>query len=208
MTEPGNLATALAAFQAELPTISKRNTADTGSYSYKYADLADVSTLVLPLLGKHGLSFSAMPTLDDAGKFVLEYALRHRGGDVQVGRYPLPSGTPQQIGSAITYARRYALCSVTGVAPEAEDDDGKGAADTRVEANPTRWEQDWDPIEQDVLVVGYIAEVEDAKDEDAIKDIGRRVLAKKRSRELSPASVDRITQAAAARKAELNGAPA
>jgi hypothetical protein len=76
-------------------------------------------------------------------------------------------------------------------------------ADRDWEQNPT-----WDPIEQDVLVVGYIAEVEDAKDEDTIKDIGKRVLAKKRSRELSPASVDRITQAAAARKAELNGAPA
>ncbi len=72
-------------------------------------------------------------------------------------------------------------------------------ADREWEQNPT-----WDPIEQDVLVTGYIAEVEDANDEDAIKEIGKRVLSKKRSGELSPASVDRITQAAAARKGELN----
>ena len=42
------------------------------------------------------------------------------------GLYPLPaSGTPQQIGSAITYARRYCLCAVTGVAPDDDDDDGE-----------------------------------------------------------------------------------
>jgi len=72
------------------------------------------------------------------------------------------------------------------------------------------WEQNpvWDPLEQEVLVTGFLAELEDAKDEAQIKDIGRRVGAGKKARELSPASVDRITQAAAARKAELNGAAA
>jgi hypothetical protein len=36
--------------------------------------------------------------------------------------------TPQQMGSAITYARRYALMAVTGVFPSNEDDDGKAAS--------------------------------------------------------------------------------
>jgi hypothetical protein len=40
---------------------------------------------------------------------------------------PPTRGTPQQIGSALTYARRYILCAVTGVAPGGEDDDGKAA---------------------------------------------------------------------------------
>ena len=130
--KPETLAAALAAFQSELPHLGKANTANAGTYMYKYADLADVSTLVLPLLGKHGLSFSAKPTLTDDGRFVLEYTLRHAAGDSDTGRYPLPSsGSPQQIGSAITYARRYALSSVTGIAPD-EDDDG-AAAKTVVE---------------------------------------------------------------------------
>ena len=139
MTEHGSLAAALAAFQLELPTLGKGNTAnvksDKGSYTYRYADLADVSTLVLPALGKHGLSFSAMPTIDENGRFVLEYTLRWGGtaSESVTGRYPLPtSGTPQQVGSAITYARRYALCAITGVAPD-EDDDGKAAAEAPVE---------------------------------------------------------------------------
>jgi hypothetical protein len=128
--KPGQLATALAAFQAALPRVGKDNLAvvksDKGSYKYTYADLSDVSHAVLPALAKHGLSFSAKPTLLD-GKFVLEYTLRHSSGESDTGWYPLTAtGTPQQVGSAITYARRYALSAVTGIVPD-EDDDGQAA---------------------------------------------------------------------------------
>ncbi len=204
MSEPDNLAGALAAFQAELPKISKGNTADAGTYKFKYADLADVSEKVLPLLGRHGLSFSAMPTLDEGGKFVLEYVLRHRAGESVMGRYPLPSGSPQQIGSAITYARRYALCSVTGVAPEAEDDDGKGAADTRVEANPPRW----DPTEQEVMLTAWTDEIGKAKTSEEIAAIGKSLLNGKRNGEISPATYQKLAALGGRRKAELDQAVA
>jgi len=132
MTE--NLATALAAFQAALPRVGKDNLAvvksDKGSYKYNYADLSDVTAVVLPALAKHGLSFSAKPTLID-GKFVLEYTLRHVSGESDTGHYPLTAGTPQQQGSAITYARRYALSAVTGIVPD-EDDDGAAAEQSYV----------------------------------------------------------------------------
>lgn len=134
-TEHPRLAAALAAFQAELPTIAKANTASVKSertgkeFSYKYADLADISPVVLSLLGKHGLAFTAKPTLNPAGEFVLAYRLLHTSGDSEDGEYPLPAATtpPQQLGSAITYARRYALCAVTGVAPGGDDDDAASA---------------------------------------------------------------------------------
>ena len=132
MTDHPNLAAALAAVQSQLPHIGKDNKAEVKNdqgkrlYSYAYADLPGVSRLVLPLLAAHGLSFSAKPTLHE-GKFVLEYTLRHASGDADTGYYPLTQqGTPQQQGSAITYARRYALCAVTGIAPD-EDDDGQAA---------------------------------------------------------------------------------
>lgn len=126
-----NLAAALAALQGELPTIAKRQkaevTSNKGSYSYDYADLADVSVAVMPLLSRHGLAFSATPTFSESGQFVLECTLLHASGESRTGRYPLPSsGTPQSIGSAITYGRRYCLCAATGVAPE-DDDDGAAA---------------------------------------------------------------------------------
>ena len=125
------LAKALAEVQANLPAIVKGETAKVetktgGSYSYTYADLADISEQLLPLLTKHGLSFAACPHLRDDGQFVLRYALLHTSGEERGGDYPLPlQGGPQAQGSAITYARRYVVCATTGVAPE--DDDGRAA---------------------------------------------------------------------------------
>jgi hypothetical protein len=57
---------------------------------------------------------------------VLAYALLHESGEGRSGEYLLPDPTrarPQDIGSAITYARRYSFCAVTGLVTE-EDDDG------------------------------------------------------------------------------------
>jgi hypothetical protein len=125
--QPG-LAKALAAVQQELPQIGKQHTADAGTYTYEYADLTDISSALMPLLGKHGLSFLAKPTLTD-GAFVLAYSLLHVSGEREDGLYPLPmGGNPQSIGSAISYGRRYCLCAVTGVAPGGSDDDGVAAA--------------------------------------------------------------------------------
>lgn len=141
-TYPATLAEALARFQAEIPDVVKAETAEvTGEskdgrpvkYKYTYADLAACTRAGMPLLGKYGLSFSAKPTLLKDGQFVLVYKLRHISGDFDGGQWPLPDPTrtkPQQIGSAITYARRYAFCSVTGLAPK--DDDDAAAADAEM----------------------------------------------------------------------------
>lgn len=133
MSSEDPLAMAIAALQAELPVVGKDQKAtvksDKGSFTYKYANLATVSAAILPLTSKHGLAWTTRPTLDESGKFVLRYELRHVSGEKIVGDYPLPTSTrPQEIGSAITYARRYALCAVTGLAPE-EDDDNASAAE-------------------------------------------------------------------------------
>lgn len=130
---PDTLASALAAFQAELPHVSKDSRADTGTYGYDYADLTAITEAALPLLSKQGLSWTCTPTMSEHG-FVLGYALQHIDGDEINGEYPLPDpsrSTPQQIGSAITYGRRYCLTAVTGIAPGGEDDDGQKAADAR-----------------------------------------------------------------------------
>jgi hypothetical protein len=138
MTAQPELAKALAAVQAELPAIAKGETAriepkEGRSYEYSYADLTDVSAAVLPLLGSHGLAFTAWPTLEE-GRFVLSYTLMHSSGEERSGSYPLPaSGSPQQIGGVITYARRYCLCAVTGVAPGGDDTDAAGTAEVRMD---------------------------------------------------------------------------
>jgi hypothetical protein len=119
---------ALADLQTQLPHIAKNNRAKVptktgGSYEYQYADLAEITRHVLPLLGKLGLSFTSRPTLG-GDRLVLMYELRHVSGESLDGMYPLPDrGTPQEVGSAITYARRYCLCAVTGLAPDNDDED-------------------------------------------------------------------------------------
>lgn len=127
---------ALAAFQTKLPKISKGEEGKVSGvsksgkayeYTYKYADLADISPVILPLLGEEGLSWMCRPTMLD-GRFVLLYELRHSSGESVEGIYPLANaGGPQDVGKEITYAKRYTLCAVTGVAPGGDDDDGSSS---------------------------------------------------------------------------------
>ena len=71
-------------------------------------------------------------------------------------------------------------------------------ADREWEANPT-----WDAADQQSKVDGYADEISKADTLDEIGEIGQRVGSAKRSLDLSPMSVDKISQIAAARKAEL-----
>lgn len=132
MTDTPNLATALAAFQADLPTIRKTASGQVpGRRDYKYADLADVNQEVLPKLAQHGLSYLCGPARADDGTPVLRWELLHVSGESRTGDYELPREvTPQQMGSAITYGRRYTITAVTGVVAD-EDDDGAAATEAR-----------------------------------------------------------------------------
>lgn len=76
-------------------------------------------------------------------------------------------------------------------------------ADREWEKNPT-----WDPAEQDVLVTGWTAEIEDAKEPEVLGEIAKKLMKARRAKELSPASYDHLVKAGAARRAELNGASA
>ena len=136
LTPSDSLDAALLAFQSNLPAISKDNEADTGKYKYNYADLTAITEIVFPMLNELGLSWVTLPTVNDAGKHVLRYELRHSSGEMLVGDFPLPNDTaPQTLGSAITYGRRYALCAVLGLAPKGEDDDGAQASKPAVVAH-------------------------------------------------------------------------
>jgi hypothetical protein len=126
-----SLAAALVNLQAELPTVHKGKTArvptkNGGQYTYDYADLADVTAAVMPLLVKHGLSFTCLPRRCDDGVYELVGVLLHTGGESIDGALPIRGSDPQAIGSAITYARRYLLGCLTGVVTD-DDDDGAAA---------------------------------------------------------------------------------
>lgn len=132
MTVPESLVAALVSLQSRLPNIERSQTAEVemrngGKFKYAYADLAAVSQAILPMLSEVGLCFTCGPTLNAAGTFVLRWALIHVSGERETGEYPLPTGTPQQVGSGVTYARRYTLAAVVGLSM-VDDDDGQAAA--------------------------------------------------------------------------------
>lgn len=125
-----NLAAALAKVQGELPKLERDRTVEIvpnnkPSYSYSYVTLANLSDAVLPLLAKHELAFVTMPGLGEDGKMCLRYRLLHSSGESLGGEFPISGeGGIQVLGGRITYARRYCLAAMLGVAAD-EDDEGR-----------------------------------------------------------------------------------
>lgn len=134
-----NLAKALAAFQKELPTVGKDKTAKMGTYSYKYVDLGTLTHAVLPALVKHGLTFITYPRMTEGG-YELVGRLMHTSGEHIEGALPIYGRQPQEIGSALSYARRYLLSAMTGVTSD-DDDDGQRAV--KSEKTPVK---DWGAV--------------------------------------------------------------
>lgn len=128
----GELAKALAKAQGVIEGAKKDADGQVGSVKKKYADLASVWTACREALSANGLSVTQIPTAGD-GTAGVDTILAHGSGEWIAGTLLLPVAqrTPQAVGSAITYARRYALMAFVGIAPE--DDDGEGAMPKRRE---------------------------------------------------------------------------
>jgi hypothetical protein len=91
-------------------------------FKSKYADLAAIFDAARKPLSANGLAI--VQTIGDS---VLHTRLLHTSGQWIASEHPLPmSGRPQEIGSALTYARRYSLSALIGIAAD-EDDDATGA---------------------------------------------------------------------------------
>jgi hypothetical protein len=132
----GGLTAALVEFQAMLPKVGKTSTAKVGAFSYDYADLSDVSETVLPALAAVGIAYTTTLRSHGSG-YVLIARLRHISGESIQSEWPVQAGGAQQMGSAITYGRRYCLLAMCGVHPAGEDDDGAAGVMT-VEQRPRR----------------------------------------------------------------------
>lgn len=137
-----NLAKALVAFQKDLPKVGKDKTAKMGTYSYSYADLASLTHTIMPLLTKNGLSFTCGGRATEQG-YELRAVLLHTSGEFVEGSLPIYGRQPQEIGSAITYARRYLLGCLTGVVTEDDDDGAAAVKATRTKPEPAK---DWGAV--------------------------------------------------------------
>lgn len=127
-----NIAFALAQFQGETINPPKRKTAEVpmkngGKFTYNYADLADVVETIRPALSKHGLAFIQNQVESPKGTVAVYTQLLHKSGESMIFdpvTVPLDKPTAQGIGAALTYARRYSLCTALGIAAD-EDTDGQ-----------------------------------------------------------------------------------
>lgn len=117
---------ALAKAQAEMGHAKK--VSENPFFKSNYADLASVVDTCRPHLAKHGLAVIHLPESADGVLVTVRCRLTHASGQwIECGLTVRPvKADPQGIGSAITYARRYTLAAIVGVATE--DDDGNAAS--------------------------------------------------------------------------------
>jgi hypothetical protein len=123
-----SLASALVAAQAAMPTVKKDE--ENPHFKSRFVSLNGLIDATRPKLNEHGLAIVQFPTVSELGAPVLRTILIHGAtGERLEADTPLlvaGDGSMQQLGSAITYARRYAWAAVLGIAAE-EDDDGNSA---------------------------------------------------------------------------------
>lgn len=114
----------------EVPNFSTDETANAGSRTYKYLNLATLLKNIKPIFEKHGIAFSQKVTFNGTGDGrqvlgTVETVIFDENEQQTVCSYPFfVTGDPQQVGSAITYARRYSLTTVLGIFPDKDDDGG------------------------------------------------------------------------------------
>lgn len=136
------LVKALTKAQSEMPKIEKDK--ENPFFKSFYADLATVIEAVTPTLAKNGLCIYQTTRAGDRPCLVT--VLAHESGQFISGEYPLipVKQDPQSLGSATTYARRYALCAILGIVAE-DDDDGNAATKAPAPAKPAQQPREQKP---------------------------------------------------------------
>lgn len=119
-----HLAAALNKAQAEMSGAKKEK--ENPFFKSSYADLNAVVDAIRVPFAENGLSYSQFPVMEES-RVGVETILMHESGEFIASTLMLPTGKldAQAAGSAITYARRYALQAVAGI--PSEDDDGNQA---------------------------------------------------------------------------------
>jgi hypothetical protein len=157
------IAAALAKAQAKMGKAIKDS--NNPAFRSKYADLGSVMDACLPALNECGISV-VQPFAMIGDKYAVETILLHESGERLSCAIPLlvNKNDMQGLGSAMTYARRYGLMCMAGIAPE--DDDGNAAAKApppKEEPAPRRSGPTDDQIAHDRAVIDAHAMIESAE---------------------------------------------
>ena len=98
-------------------------------FKSRYADLTSVMLACKDALAANDLAVLQLSRIHESGTPVLVTRIIHVSGEHIEGEFPLvckDPNDPQKLGSAVTYARRYALAAALGIT--ADDDDGQAAS--------------------------------------------------------------------------------
>src|SRR5882757_7638503 len=123
------IATALAKAQIELTNPEKAmvgtiyNNRSDSPQSFRYASLSSGLDIVRKVLGGHQIAIAQTTEIDRAsGTVNLTTALMHTSGEWICSDWPVcqlsETAAPRRMGAALTYARRYALFTMVGIAGE------------------------------------------------------------------------------------------
>lgn len=119
---------AILAVQQECGIIGKDAT--NPHFKSEYASLEGIWVTIKPILGKHGL-FVIQTVGEMKGELIQVFTtIVHAASGqfiISLGEMPIGKPTPQAVGSAITYARRYFLAPALGLVTGDEDDDAEAA---------------------------------------------------------------------------------
>ena len=121
------LSKAFAKMQMELEQPLKN--ANNPFFKSKYVPLENVVDSITKASSKHGLSFTQFPSSDESGNVTVGTMVMHESGEwieYDPIRLKPVKNDPQAVGSAITYAKRYALSAIFGITSD-NDDDGNEA---------------------------------------------------------------------------------
>jgi hypothetical protein len=151
------IATALAKAQTELSNPEKAmvgtvyNTRSDSPQSFRYASLSSGLDIIRKILGGQQIAIAQTTDIDRANGMVnLTTVLLHTSGEWISSHWPVcpisDTSAPRRMGAALTYARRYALFTMVGIAgeddldaPDLASEPAKGhkAADTGLAPNPS-----------------------------------------------------------------------
>jgi hypothetical protein len=125
----GTIAGALAKAQSELSNPEKSLTATIrspfpreGDRTFRYASLSSGLEIIRKALGRHEIATVQTTAIDEAGLIRLTTVLAHSSGEWVSSDWPVcpvsETAAPHRMGAALTYARRYALFTLVGIAGE------------------------------------------------------------------------------------------
>lgn len=134
MTETTATADLVAAL-SELSDPVKAGKVEAGQRRYRYLELDDLLAEVRSVFGGHGWAVLQPTQVLEGPRVAVVNVWLHRSGErIEHPEFALPCGrSAQEVGSAMTYARRYSLAALVGLAGSDDDD---GAATTRRQAAP------------------------------------------------------------------------